>query len=179
VIVDAGTGDGRALLHEARRNPDTLYVGVDIDVRAMAGSARRAAAKPARGGCPNVLFAVSAVEGWPAEAGGLAHLVLVRYPWGSLLRGVLGREPAVLAALGRTIACGGSVVAMVSLVDRDGVEPPAPEELRAAYAAAAMDLAVVRPATEEEIATASTTWARRLGVGARRSATRIEAVRRC
>jgi 16S rRNA (adenine(1408)-N(1))-methyltransferase len=179
-VVDAGTGDGRALVRDARRDPHALYVGVEIDARTMAASARRAAARPARGGCPNARFVVSAVEAWPDEAAELANLVTVRYPWGSLLRGVLGRDPTILAGLARMLRAGGLLEVTLSIVERDGIAMPDQHELETAYSAAALTLLQNRSATPAEIEANATTWSRRLGSGnsLARPVTRLRAVRR-
>ena len=149
---------------------------------AIAESARRAANRPARGGVPNVLWVVSAVEAWPAQGGDIAALVTVRYPWGSLLRGALGRDPDALASLARMLGRGGRLDVTFALTDRDGVAPPTDEELERSYAEAGLELIAHRPATADEIAATATTWARRLGVGASapsgRRPVRIAAVRR-
>jgi 16S rRNA (adenine(1408)-N(1))-methyltransferase len=179
-VVDAGTGDGRPLVRDARRSSRTLYVGVEIDARTMADSARRAAAKPARGGCPNARFVVSTVEAWPDEGAEFADLATVRYPWGSLLRGVLGRDPAVLAGLARMLRPGGLLEVTLSLVGRDGIEMPGERELEIACSATGLALLENRPATPAEIEANATTWSRRLGVGKGpiRPVTRLLAVRR-
>jgi hypothetical protein len=179
-VVDAGTGDGRTLVRAARRDPDSLYVGVEIDARTMADSARRAAAKPARGCCPNARFVVSAVEAWPPEAAGLAHLVTVRYPWGSLLRGALGRDRAVLAGLAGMLREGGLLEVALALIGRDGVEMPGEPDLRTTYREAGLTLLESRLATPAELEASATTWSRRLGAGKgpARPVTRLLAVRR-
>ncbi len=145
----------------------------------MAEAARRSAAKPARGGTPNVLWVVSSIEAWPTEAHAVATLVTVRFPWGSLLHGVLGRDAVVLRSLAGMLAHGGRLEATISLTDRDGIEPPLTAELHDAYASAGLDLTAHRSATARELDAAATTWARKLGVGRGRAATRVEAIRRC
>ena len=69
----------------------------------MATASRRAAARPSRGGLPNALFVVAAVEATPAELDGVADLVTVHFPWGSLLRGLLGADPAIMSSLTRVL----------------------------------------------------------------------------
>src|SRR3954469_6367568 len=65
LVVDVGTGDGKHVLAVARARPDALVVGLDAGPDAMRRTAARAAAKPAKGGTPNALFAWAAVEQWP------------------------------------------------------------------------------------------------------------------
>jgi hypothetical protein len=64
------------------------------------------------------------------------------------------------------------------VVARDGLPPVPPvATLAAAYARHGLDLAEARPATAEEIATSSSSWAKRLRAGAARPVTRL-AIRR-
>jgi len=85
------------------------------------GEASRRAARPVdRGGLPNALFVVAAIEHPPVELRGLADVVTVRFPWGSLLRGILGADPVAARGLGSLVRPGGRIEAFVSLIDRDG-----------------------------------------------------------
>ena len=176
--MDVGTGDGRLVIREAHRDPRALVVGVDANASAMREAARRAAAKQSRGGCPNAIFVVAAVEALPAGMAGFAGRVTVNFPWGSLLRGCLGQEPAVLHRLAVLLDDGAELEALVSLVDRDGLVSPSEEHLRVSYRAASLDLQEYRQATSGEIATCRSSWARRLGAGLSRPVWRITAVRR-
>ena len=62
VVVDLGTGDGRAVIERARAQPDALVVGIDASAAGMADASRRAARSVPRGGVPNALFVVAAAE---------------------------------------------------------------------------------------------------------------------
>ena len=73
----------------------------------MADASRRAAAKPSRGGHSNVLFLAEGVERLPDAFDGLADVVTVLFPWGSLLRGALGLDSRVAASIARLVAPGG------------------------------------------------------------------------
>ena len=53
------------MLAAAAAEPDRLIVAVDANAAAMAVASRRAAASPRRGGLPNALFVVAAVESLP------------------------------------------------------------------------------------------------------------------
>lgn len=102
------------------------------------------------------------------------------FPWGSLLRGVLGRDDAVLAGIATLLGPGATGAVLLSVVPRDGVPaPPPPQELRAAYARHGLDLVEARPATPDEVAAAGTSWAKRLHAGVARPVTllRLRAAR--
>ena len=97
---------------------------------------------------------------------GLADEVTVHFPWGSLLRGALGRDDAVLAGVARLLAPGGTAAALVSVVPRDGLPaiPPRPA-LAGAYARHGLELVEARPATAAEITASSSSWAKKLRAG--------------
>jgi len=93
VVIDLGTGDGRFVLDLAREDPSTLVIGIDPVPENMAESARKAAGSPKKGGAPNAVFIRGAAERMPGPFLGVADLVTVNYPWGSLMRIVA--EPVV------------------------------------------------------------------------------------
>src|SRR3954451_24143865 len=115
VIVDLGTGDGRFVLREARERPRSLVVGIDPVAEAMGESARRAARRPVRGGAPNALFLVAAVEDLPRALDGTAGLVAVNFPWGSLLAGVARPEPEIMTPIARLLRPEGRLVPSITL----------------------------------------------------------------
>jgi len=164
------------VLATAAAQPDRLVVGVDASAAAMAVASRRAAATPRRGGLPNALFVVAAVEALPPELDGLADAVTVHFPWGSLLRGLLRADPAAMAGLTRIMRPGATLSMLLSSTDRDrgaGLEPlrePAMHALAASYAGWGLVVAEARPATAADVAAAHSTWGKRLGVGGQRPA---------
>jgi 16S rRNA (adenine(1408)-N(1))-methyltransferase len=149
VAIDLGTGDGRYVLATAAQEPCTLAVGIDADSSRMAEASRRAARAPKKGGLPNALFVVAGAESLPSELDGVAGAVTIHFPWGSLLRGVLGAEPWLAAALARVTSRGAAVEAFVSVTPRDALAGP------------------------EEIAATHSSWARRLGAGRARPVWRL------
>ncbi len=165
MIVDLGTGDGRAVLTRAAADPCALVIGVDAAAAAMTDSSRRAD----RRGPSNVLFLAAGVE----TLGGTvlacrADLVTVTFPWGSLLRGVLGLDAAALAGVASIVAPGGRVEVLASVLPSDGVagldrlDTSCEPAIRAAWAAAGLDLVTMRPATADEVMASGSSWARRL-----------------
>jgi 16S rRNA (adenine(1408)-N(1))-methyltransferase len=164
------------VLATAAAQPDRLVVGVDASAAAMAVASRRAAATLRRGGLPNALFVVAAAEALPPELDGLADAVTVHFPWGSLLRGLLGADPTVMAGLTRLMRPGATLSMLLSTTDRDrgaGVAPlrePAVRALAAAYADWGLAVTEARPATAADVAAAHSTWGKRLGAGGRRPA---------
>ncbi len=168
MIVDVGTGDGRAVLARAAREPCALVVGVDAAAAAMAEASRRAD----RRHVDNALFLAAGAETLPgSRLAGAADVVTVTFPWGSLLRGVLGLEDQALAGLASLLAPAGRLEALVSVIPADGVAGIATlgeaheATVRAAWAQVGLELRSMRPASVDEIARSGSSWARRLRSG--------------
>jgi 16S rRNA (adenine(1408)-N(1))-methyltransferase len=171
------------VLATAAAEPDRLVVGVDASAAAMAEASRRAGRRPERGGLPNALFVVAAAEALPAELDGLADLVTVHFPWGSLLRGLLTADPAVLTGLAQVLRPQGSLSMLVSATARDRAAGAGPidrhtlDALAGAYDRHGLAVTRVRPATPADVAASRSAWGKRLGAGTRRPAWRLEATR--
>jgi 16S rRNA (adenine(1408)-N(1))-methyltransferase len=174
VVVDVGAGDGRWVYESARQERETAFVAVDPDADSLAEYSYRASRKPARGGVENALFVVAAVEALPPELTGIADVVRVNFPWGSLLRGLVLPDAAVLGALrdlgkqdGRFefVICydperdiaglGGADLPPLSLQRIDEVLAPA-------YEAAGMRIEERQQMSLDEAIVLPSTWARRL-----------------
>jgi 16S rRNA (adenine(1408)-N(1))-methyltransferase len=164
------------VLAAARAQADRLVVGVDANAAGMATASRRAAAKPSRGGLPNALFVVAAAEALPAELVGVADLVTVHFPWGSLLRGLLGADPPIMTGLTRLLRPGGTVQLLLSSTVRDRGAGVAPiqavtlDALAEPYATWGLAVTEARPAAAADVAAAHSTWGKRLGAGTWRPA---------
>ena len=165
MIADIGTGDGRAVLARAAAEPASLVIGVDAAPWAMAEASRRAA----RRGPANAIFlAAGAAELAGTPLAGRTDLVTVTFPWGSLLRGVLGLEPAVLTGVAALVGSGGRVEVLASIMSSDRVngvgtlDTACEPAIRCAWAGVGLELMSMRPATGAEIAGSRSSWARRL-----------------
>jgi len=180
VTIDAGTGDGRAVLAAARRDPATLVLGLDANAASMAEASRRAAGPARKGGFPNAAFVVAAAEAPPAELHGLAELVSVQLPWGSLLRGVVGRDEVVATGLAGLVTPTGTIELLLAPIDRDGLDgiPTSQRGLidgaTAAFAPRGFAIDAVCELTPSDLRSSGSSWARRLD----RSATLIRLRRR-
>jgi predicted RNA methylase len=172
-VIDLGAGDGRYVYESARQDPSRLYIGVDPDADAMSKYAYRSSRKPARGGVDNARFVVAAVERLPEEINGLAALLRINFPWGSLLRSLLEPDRETLDALAK-LAPGGEFEIVFSYdPEHDtgafahGPLPPLDEPLIAnvllpAYTEAGLHAEKHRRLTQDEALAIPSTWGRRL-----------------
>lgn len=91
VLIDVGTGDGRYAMHVARTRPDWFALGVDTCRENLRQASRKAP--------PNALYVIANALALPRELDGMASMVTINFPWGSLLRGLLDGEPMLLGGL--------------------------------------------------------------------------------
>lgn len=173
-----GTGDGRAVLAAAAREPTTLALGIDASAAAMVEASRRAARSARRGGLDNARFVLAAAESLPLELAGCAAFVTVLFPWGSLLRGCLGLDETVACGVAGLVAPGGVLQLLLAPAERDrltGVPTSQDAIIEAAVRAFVphgLEVRFARPASPAEIAATGSSWARRLGVAGRSNGSR-------
>ena len=142
----------------------------------MAESSRRAS----RGGPANALFVVAAAESVPADLRDLADELTILFPWGSLLRGVVGRDALVAEGLASLVAADGRIELLLAPIERDGLDgvPTSADGLVAGAAGAfrrhGFEIDRLEAPGPAEIRATGSTWARRLD----RDATLIRLVRR-
>ena len=166
--MDIGTGDGRAVLRRAAAEPRALVVGIDAAASAMIDASRRAD----RRGPTNAMFFAAGVEGLVGTPlAGHADLVTVQFPWGSLLRGIVGLDDAALCGVASLLVPDGRLEVLASVVPSDGVpgmvclDAGAEPTIRGAWSAAGLRLTAMRLASAAEVAASGSTWARRLRAG--------------
>lgn len=174
LVVDVGAGDGRWAYDQARHDASTLYVALDPDAASLADYAYRAGRKPSRGGAENARFVVASVEDLPPELQGIAGLVRVNFPWGSLLRGLVLPEKHVLVALAGLGAGDARFEFVISYDPEHDIAglagetlPPLTEAriddvLRPPYSEAGLQIEVRRQMSLDEAIKLPSTWARRL-----------------
>lgn len=176
VLVDVGCGDGRHTVRWAERRPDALVVGLDAETTRL----DRALTAVRRRRLP-VVFVGAAVEKLPAALLGRAAELAVVMPWGSLLDGVLGADPAVLRSVLALAGPGAVLDAVVNVrpwdapasIDRKLAATPEPtaEHLTAltgAYGELGWALEPVGWLSDAEARALGSTWASRV-VAARAS----------
>ena len=158
----------------AAAHPTWGVIGVDATAGdPMRATARRLAAKPARGGLPNALLGRLSLEDAPGELAGLADRLTVLLPWGGLLRAVARGEARGLAAL-RGLARPGaelrvvfgyaatSEAAAVATLGLPEIGETALGDLEARYRDAGFAV-TARPVGVEVVRELETTWAGKIG----------------
>jgi 16S rRNA (adenine(1408)-N(1))-methyltransferase len=172
VHIDLGAGDGSFAYRAARADATSFFIAVDANGAQMADRARRASAKPARGGASNVLFVRASALALPEELQTLASRVTILHPWGSLLHAVTMPSPEVLQDLRRLcrdrarldIVLGLTLDREVAGLTASAIDPVDEARVRALvspYARAGFELRV-REIGWEGLGRFETTWSKKL-----------------
>ena len=167
--MDVGAGDGGYVLHRVRTDANTFAIAIDASPDRLADGAWRA--KRAR--MANAAFLVEGVERLPHELACLADEVVVHFPWGSLLRGLVDASSSVVGSIAGVLKSGAELRVLFSALDRDGfieVTPSVMTSRRVAYAEHGLHLIEARWASDAIVAESHSGWAKRLGVGRTRQA---------
>src|SRR5690349_24412306 len=91
VLIDIGAGDGRYVQHAARASQTQLAIGVDTCRENLRAASREAP--------DNALYIIADGRALPTELHGTATRVVINFPWGSLLAGLLDGDAGLLAGL--------------------------------------------------------------------------------
>ena len=122
---------------------------------------------------------MASIEDAPCELDGAADRITISFPWGSLLRGIVRAEPAVLGPLARLAKPGARIDVLLSIESRDGGSGLCPDDLTGiasraeAFARCGLVIERLGIANEDEIAASGSSWAKRLGARRRVSALRL------
>jgi 16S rRNA (adenine(1408)-N(1))-methyltransferase len=173
VVVDLGAGDGRWAYRHASSRPDEFVIGIDPVAENMREVSARAARRE-RGGADNVLFSVASVERVPPELLRIADEVQVTLPWGSLMRGLITGDAAVLTGVASLAKPGARVRIVLNTrifddpvpLDARDLPEATPEHVRGAlaepYARAGLRLIDAGWMDADAVAALETTWGKRL-----------------
>ena len=159
------------MLSRALDDPSLFAIALDASPDALTEGAWRAH----RLAVSNTAFLVESIERLPAELAGIADEATVHFPWGSLLRGLIRADAAVLEPLARLVRPGGELRVILSAAPRDGLGEITPATLLAVrhdYARIGLGLRAVREATAADVRETRSSWSKRLAVGRERVAVR-------
>jgi 16S rRNA (adenine(1408)-N(1))-methyltransferase len=174
VTVDLGAGDGLFALRYAREHPRRFVIAIEPVRENVREASAKAAKKPERGGAPNALYVTASIEMLPDELRAVADEILVTLPWGSLMRGIILGDEAVLSAIASLGRDGAAVRIVLNTrifddpvpIEARDLPELSPEYARStlapAFERAGMRVDEARWMEAEEVASLGTTWAKRL-----------------
>ena len=98
--LDLGTGDGKYVYHQAKEQPDTFFIGVDLHPEKMYHFSWKTGRKPSKGGgINNVIFICSSLEQLPSSLTRIADSISINLPWSGLLMGLVTPNPLMLRSI--------------------------------------------------------------------------------
>lgn len=159
-VIDIGTGDGRFVQALASARPRSSVIGLDAcreNVRAVSRTAP-----------PNALFVIANALALPRELDGSADQVVINFPWGSLLRGLLDGEPALIAGLQALLRGGASLEVRLNggaLVEAGWALDAGGSRLRRVLAGSGFAVGGLQALDAAALRACPTTWAKRLAFG--------------
>ncbi|MBI5287773.1 MAG: class I SAM-dependent methyltransferase [Chloroflexi bacterium] len=174
VTLDVGAGDGAWAYRYAAAHPDRYVIALDPVRENMREWSAKAARKPEKGGLPNITFAVASIEAPPDELRAIADEIFVTLPWGSLMRGIILADDAVLGAIASFARPAASIRIVLNtrifddpvpldVRDLPEVTPDyARESVAPAFARHDIRIEESRWMDADEVAAIGTTWAKRL-----------------
>jgi 16S rRNA (adenine(1408)-N(1))-methyltransferase len=109
VWIDLGCGDGKLVYRLARAQPELFCIGIDPARENLRDRSARAVRAPKKGGAPNLLYVIEAVETLDPALTHVATTLTVLFPWAGLLRALLGGQRPVLHALRGLMKAGASL----------------------------------------------------------------------
>ena len=160
ILLDLGTGDGRYGQTLAAQQPDWFVIGVD--------ACRENLHERSHAAQPNLLFLIAEAQHLPREMNGFVSRLVINFPWGSLLEGLVAGDPLLMSALASIASPGASLevrlnagaLAEAGRSFESGTEQTYRSLLRSGWV-----LDDSRPISTSALRTFPSTWARRLAFG--------------
>jgi 16S rRNA (adenine(1408)-N(1))-methyltransferase len=160
IWLDLGTGDGRFVRQMATQNRQDFFIGLDACRENLREHSRD---------CPvNALYLIASAQSLPAGLDGLAARITINFPWGSLLRGLLDDDLALLSGIARvarpdaelTIRLNGGALAEAGWSLEAGTW-----QVYERLQSAGFQTRQPQPLDAADLRACPTTWAKRLAVG--------------
>jgi 16S rRNA (adenine(1408)-N(1))-methyltransferase len=173
IHIDIGTGDGRFVRHMAQSCPDHFVIGIDSGRENLREISRRSP--------DNTLFVIANAQALPEELHSLGATVTINFPWGSLLKGLLADDPALLDGLTSVTRPGARLEARLNagaLAEAGWELEAGADRVRAVLGVNGFDLRPSVALAASDLKAYPTTWAKRLAFGRDPRAAYLNGVRR-
>jgi 16S rRNA (adenine(1408)-N(1))-methyltransferase len=185
VHIDVGAGSGRQVLKLSEKNPGGFYIGMDPSAGSMRENSVKAAKNGKKSRPDNLLFAVGSIESVPDELAGIADIISVVLPWGSLRDGIARADALVLGNLRRLGKTGAALEILIGYDEKS--EPHEMEKrglpmlsqghfksLAPMYRNAGIELRGIEAIGNDALKSIESDWAKRLAYGKARTVYRID-----
>ena len=185
IEIDLGTGDGKFVYRNAKQDPQTFFIGIDPSQKQLELHSKKALKEKLQ----NILFVLGSAEHLPSDLDGIADVLHIILPWGTLLQVVASPNENGLKEIINLIKAGGKMkmvlgyaqelepteTARLALEELD--EGYISEKIVPAFERLGMRLTGIRKITSEELKNFETTWSKKLGFGRRRSLYLLEFIK--
>lgn len=94
VVIDCGFGDGKFLLNQALKNPDTFFIGIDSSFELLKNKYK----KIKKHNLNNLVYVISSIQNFPKIKLN-ASKIYINFPWSDLLAFLVNAEPDFFSKL--------------------------------------------------------------------------------
>ncbi len=160
VFLDLGTGDGRYVLSQVKKDPSLFGIGLDACRENLRLASRKSQSR--------TLFVIANALNMPLELAGQVNHLCVNFPWGSLLQELLAGRAELLQ--GMAALCSDRAELEVRL-NADALREAGaslsegPERIIHHLNRVGFQILAREALGPEELKSAPTTWAQRIAVG--------------
>ncbi|MCI0443173.1 hypothetical protein L0244_21610 [bacterium] len=158
----------------ARTNPNQFCIGIDSNRSNLQKISEKIYRKASKRGASNALFIEASVEDIPCELEGLAEIIQIQFPWGSLLQSVATGDIKILSNLNRICQSNALMKVIISMdpvrdsAELKRLEIPAFDldyvrnVLVHKYKNAGFEIFEAKVMTAQEYSTLQSSWAKRI-----------------
>ncbi len=160
ILLDLGTGDGRFAHDYALRHLDWFVIGLD--------ACRENLHEHSQAMQGNLLFIIAEAQRLPWELTGLVSRLVINFPWGSLLDGLLSGDSSLMHGLVLTSAPNASLDVRLNagaLMEAGRALEAGANQVRSSLSRAGWMVDAPEAMGTSALRTLPSTWARRLAVG--------------
>jgi 16S rRNA (adenine(1408)-N(1))-methyltransferase len=160
VILDLGTGDGHYVHFLAERYPSCFIIGVDACRENVRECSRRQ--------LPNALFVIANAQELPHELSGIVAHITINFPWGSLLKSLLGGDTRAMNGLSSIAKQNAQIEILLNsgaLIEADSDLNDGTRRIQENLSRYGWSLKHPKPLDNWALRNIPTTWAKRLAYG--------------
>lgn len=95
IVIDLGTGNGKFVYELALYNPDILFIGIEPTASNLFEYSKKANKHKVN----NLIYIITSIENMDDVLNGLADIVYINFPWGSLLEAIVKDMPELLGKI--------------------------------------------------------------------------------
>jgi 16S rRNA (adenine(1408)-N(1))-methyltransferase len=185
IHIEVGTGSGRLILKNSKINPNGFYIGMDASAASMYENSVKAAKQAKKSKLCNALFTVASIEAPPKGLYGIADIITIILPWGSLRNGIVKACPLILGNLRKLAKLDTAIEIVVGYdektekheIERHLLPTISHEYLNSLsynYLNAGIKICEIKSIANKELKLIESDWAKKLAYGSKRTMYKID-----